>query len=175
MIITREEIEAVRYTAFKAGIDISNDLAAAILVEAKHASARHAASQILDRRTGIPTAAPPSPVYAGQAGAAAAAPIVMSEPTRPPTHAAGERFTIKESHFGPYIAPSLPQGCDTIVVFANKHEHVPVWLGLPHQLYVRTAQNLIAKHGGDHLTIVPYRNADKIDIPEAALATTEGK
>lgn len=96
---------------------------------------------------------------------------VKTEP--PSTHVVGDRFEIRDSHFGPYIAPSLPQGCDMIVVFANKFAHTPVWMGMPHQFYLREARRLIAEHGGDHLTIVPYRNADKIDIPQTALATTE--
>lgn len=86
----------------------------------------------------------------------------------------GDRFTIKDSHFGPLIAPALPQGCDMIVVFANKYGHSPVWLGMPHQLYLRECRRLIAEHGGDHLTIVPYCNSHKIDVPEAAFATMEG-
>lgn len=82
-----------------------------------------------------------------------------------------ERFSVKESHFGQYLSLRLPAGCDMIVVYANPHGHKPVWMGLPHQLYLREARRLIAEHGGDHLTIVPYRNVDKFDVPQAALAT----
>lgn len=89
-------------------------------------------------------------------------------------HLAGDRFKICKSIFGHYISTEMPPGCDMIVVFANANQHIPVWIGMPHQLYVRTARELLSKHGGDHLTIVPYRNAHKFDVEASDLADTEG-
>lgn len=100
--------------------------------------------------------------------------VVISEQIAPPApHLVGDRFVIRKSLFGQYISTEMPPGCDMIVVFANVHQHVPVWIGMPHQLYVRTARELLSKHGGDHLTIVPYRNAHKFDVEASALAATE--
>ncbi len=68
------------------------------------------------------------------------------------------------------IVIDMPADCDMIVVFADRHQHVPVWLGLPHQLYLGTAADLMRDHAADRLTIVPYRNADKVMITRSFLA-----
>ncbi|MEI3850072.1 MULTISPECIES: hypothetical protein [unclassified Ensifer] len=88
---------------------------------------------------------------------------------RNPALSLAHRFKLRDSDFGRYIAPVMPFGCDMIVVFANPAGHLPVWLGLPHQLYIKTARDLLEKHGSTHLTIVPYRNMDKFDIEREAL------
>jgi hypothetical protein len=92
----------------------------------------------------------------------------------PSQHVAGPSFTIRNSHFGPYVSIDMPAGCNMIVVFADKHQHVPVWLGLPHQLYVAKVMALMTEHECKTLTIAPYRNEDKVEVSGIALGTTEG-
>ncbi|TCM56194.1 hypothetical protein C8J36_103566 [Rhizobium sp. PP-F2F-G48] len=102
-------------------------------------------------------------------------PLMRSEddPT-PQPNVTGQAVSIRDSHFGPYVAISMPTGCNMIVVFADKQQHVPVWLGLPHQLYVKTAKRLMSEHECRTLTLVPYRNEHKVELTSAALAATEG-
>lgn len=83
-------------------------------------------------------------------------------------------YEIVDSSFGQFVAPDLPQGRDMIVVAINQNGLKPVWLGLPHQLYLSDIEKLLTEHGGDHLTVIPYRNADKFNIPNTVLATTGG-
>lgn len=82
-------------------------------------------------------------------------------------------YTIQDSEFGAFIYPEMPADCDVIVVFADKHQHVPVWMGLPHQLYVKRAHELFEQHACSTLTVVPYRNADKVCVSQADIPAPE--
>lgn len=84
-------------------------------------------------------------------------------------------FSVRNSDFGQYILITMPTGCDCIVAFADKPQHTPVWLGLPHQMYVRTFAELLNQHQAESLTIVPYRNSSKVNLTkeDVAAATAE--
>lgn len=77
--------------------------------------------------------------------------------------------------FGRSITINMPAGTDMLVVFADLHQHVPVWMGMPHQLYAHTAVDLLDKHGAESLTIVPYRNADKVTLTRKHIDAMEGR
>lgn len=80
-------------------------------------------------------------------------------------------FRVKDGGvFGVSVLIDMPPGCDTIVVFADKHQHIPVWIGLPHQLYVTTFAKLLHDNAAESLTIVPYRNASKVTATENDIA-----
>ena len=75
-----------------------------------------------------------------------------------------EARVLPASRFGKSIVIDMPAGCDMIVVFADLHQHVPVWIGMPHQLYAHTAAYLLREHAAETLTIAPYCNAAKVQV-----------
>ncbi|RSC37318.1 hypothetical protein EGT36_08630 [Agrobacterium sp. FDAARGOS_525] len=72
--------------------------------------------------------------------------------------------------FGISVLIDMPPGCDMVAVFADHPHHVPVWMGLPHQLYVTTFAKLLYDNAAASLTIVPYRNASKVTATENEIA-----
>jgi hypothetical protein len=84
-------------------------------------------------------------------------------------------FTIYPSWFGDRLHFNMPAGCDVILVCADTVQHTPALILLPHQLTLEKARELMNKHGTDSLTVMPYRNADKIKISRAALASPAPK
>jgi hypothetical protein len=78
-------------------------------------------------------------------------------------------FTIRTDWRGGWLDFEMPADTDMILVCVDTVQHVPVWIGMPHQLRVDTAMRLMDKHGASSLHVMPYRDADKIQIGRAAL------
>lgn len=62
------------------------------------------------------------------------------------------------------------RGCDMMLVCADLHSHVPQFILLPHQAYAENLLKLAANTGARSLTIMPYRNADKVRVDVRDLA-----
>lgn len=73
------------------------------------------------------------------------------------------------SDFGEWLDIPMPPGDDMIIVCADRYAHVPVWLGLRHQLYVETAENLMRENFCTSLTIFPVSSSEKVTITAEAL------
>jgi hypothetical protein len=67
--------------------------------------------------------------------------------------------------FGDMAVLPIPDDCDAILVCIDIHQHEPVMVCLPHQLYRDKIRGLFRKHpDARSITVMPYRNADKIEI-----------
>jgi hypothetical protein len=66
--------------------------------------------------------------------------------------------------FGEYLNVALPRDCDMIIVCVDTLQHQPRLMLLPHQCYRKEMKKLIAKDGAESITIIPYRNKDKIMV-----------
>jgi hypothetical protein len=59
----------------------------------------------------------------------------------------------------------MPPGCDMVLVCVDTTQHKPVTICLPHQVYrAKLAMILENNPGAESITIMPYRNDDKIEI-----------
>ncbi|WP_158809623.1 hypothetical protein [Beijerinckia sp. L45] len=83
-------------------------------------------------------------------------------------------WSIQPSKFGDYLDIRMPSGTDTIIVAVDRKRHEPERVMLPHQLYVKTAIEMMG--AAEAITVFPYRNTDKIEIAAEALkaAISEG-
>jgi len=73
-------------------------------------------------------------------------------------------WRIRPSDFGDYIQVDMPEGTDMLLVCVDTEQHTPVRICLPHQLYVDKAREILRQHGAKTLTVMPYRNDQKIEI-----------
>lgn len=73
-------------------------------------------------------------------------------------------WRIRPSDFGDYIQVEMPEGTDMLLVCVDTEQHTPVRICLPHQLYVDKAREILRQHGAKTLTVMPYRNDQKIEI-----------
>jgi hypothetical protein len=73
--------------------------------------------------------------------------------------------TFKPSDFGLYADIPMPEGCDMILVCVDVHQHTPITILLPHQLYREQLAKIFDEHpGAKSITVIPYKNASKIAI-----------
>lgn len=80
-------------------------------------------------------------------------------------------WRISPNIFGkPALTFEMPAGTDMLLVCVDTMQHMPVAICLPHQLSVERAEELLKKHGANSLTVMPYKNAHKIEVTCAALS-----
>lgn len=87
-------------------------------------------------------------------------------------------IALQEATWGPILNIPMPTDTDMLLVCTNGAEHHPAAIFLPHQLSVTIAQDLLEMNGVTSLTVMPYRNEDKVDITKdeiAALMATRAK
>lgn len=59
----------------------------------------------------------------------------------------------------------LPPNCDAVVLCVDLYQHEPLCVLLPHQVYVKRLDEILAHHAGARsFTVIPYRNCEKIEI-----------
>jgi hypothetical protein len=75
----------------------------------------------------------------------------------------------------PSLAFDMPAGTDMILVCVDTHQHVPIAIMLPHQFTVDRARELLTLHCAESLTVMPYRNATKIEVTAEALSKASGE
>lgn len=81
----------------------------------------------------------------------------------------------KTNLFGEHLDIPMPPECDMVLVCVDLSQHKPVTVVMPHQVYrVRLERILLENPGARSITIMPYRNASKIQIlPEEILRESE--
>ena len=71
----------------------------------------------------------------------------------------------RTSDFGDRLDYPIPPGCDAVIICVDTYQHIPEVVCLPHQVY-REKLALILKNnpGARSITIIPYRNSDKVEV-----------
>ena len=70
--------------------------------------------------------------------------------------------------FGLMLDYDVPEGCDMVVLCVDLHQHVPLTVLLPHQVYRERLQELVAKYPeARSFTIIPCRSGEKLTVPLA--------
>ena len=69
---------------------------------------------------------------------------------------------VNDLHFGEYLDMNLPRGCDMVIICVDTTEHQPRLMRLPHQCYRETLKKLISENGAESITVIPYKNREKI-------------
>lgn len=79
------------------------------------------------------------------------------------------KWTLENSSFGAYVAIESPNECDAIVICADTMQHEPISISLPHQAYRKNLIEIMNAKQCDEITIMPYRNSDKVTIKRSDL------
>lgn len=70
---------------------------------------------------------------------------------------------IRGDRFGDWIEARTPE-CDMVLICADHPHHEPVTICLRHQAYVEKLREIMHERGVIEVTLMPYRNADKVTI-----------
>lgn len=69
----------------------------------------------------------------------------------------------------------MPDNCDAILVCVDRQRHEPLEVLLPCQPYKKKIEEIFRTYpDAMSITVMPYRNADKIEIKRAALTESKG-
>jgi hypothetical protein len=70
-----------------------------------------------------------------------------------------------DGFFGATVKYPFPAGCNAVIVCVDLMQHTPVYLCLPHQVYLHDLEKLLEKHPGARgITLIPCRTDDKVMI-----------
>ncbi|HBJ74657.1 MAG TPA: hypothetical protein DDY86_03870 [Syntrophaceae bacterium] len=71
----------------------------------------------------------------------------------------------RPSYFGEILDYPIPDDCDAVVICVDTYQHMPEVVCLPHQVYrAKLALILENNPGARSVTIIPYRNRDKVEV-----------
>ena len=76
---------------------------------------------------------------------------------------------VPDPTFGEYLSVPMPKDCDMIIVCVDTLQHQPRLMLLPHQCYREEMKKLVAKEGAESITIIPYRNKNKIMVSKLSI------
>lgn len=82
------------------------------------------------------------------------------------SESAGKRLVkFRPSRFGDTLDYPMPDDCDAVVICVDTYQHMPEVVCLPHQVYrAKLALILENNPGARSITIIPYRNSDKVEV-----------
>jgi len=76
-----------------------------------------------------------------------------------------ENLTWRQTNFGDMLVYDTPEYCTMVILCIDLHQHVPVRILLPHQIYKKDLLKLLDEHPSARgITIIPVNHEDKIEI-----------
>lgn len=83
-------------------------------------------------------------------------------------------ITFHPTVFGKMAKYPFPEGYDIVVLCVDRHQHVPVTLLLPHQVYLEKLRELLAEYPDARgITLIPCKSSDKVMIDKGVIHDEE--